>query len=185
MELQQRKRLVYLAGFMGSGKSTIGPILANTIGFEYVDVDKLIEDQIGKRITEIFEELGEPGFRSLEKKALKEVAERNDTVIALGGGTIANEENFKLIHGSGVIVYLKLSPGEILKRVKHKTDRPLLKDVQGAVLSEGEMQKRIEDLLQSRHQFYARADVVVETDRQRVGRTIDEIVHKLRHVLAI
>ncbi len=184
-EQRPQKKLVYLAGFMGSGKSTIGPILANTLGFEYVDVDKMIEQQAGKRITEIFDEVGEQGFRSIEKRALQDVADRDNTVIALGGGTIANEENFRLIHESGIIVYLQLSPEEILKRVRHKTDRPMLKDEHGEVLSEAEMQKRIEELLRRRHQFYARADVVVPTDRQRVGNTIDEIVHKLRRVLSI
>jgi len=176
----QRKSLVYIAGFMGSGKSTIGPILANTLGFEFLDIDKCVEQKAQKRIVEIFATEGEQAFRSIEFQSLKEVASRHRCVIALGGGTIANEENFRLIRESGIIVYLQLSPGEILQRVHHRTDRPLLTRTDGTKLPMDEIQQRVEDLLQKREQFYGRADVVIQTDRKRVGATVDEIVRRLR-----
>lgn len=176
----QKKSLVYLAGFMGSGKSTIGPILANSLGFEFVDIDKLVEQKAGKRIVDIFSTDGEQAFRSIEQMSLKEVAARDHCVISLGGGTIANEENFHLIRESGIIVYLQLSPGEILQRVHHRTDRPLLTAADGAKLPVEEIQQRVMDLLQRREQFYGRADVVIQSDRKRVGATVDEIVRRLR-----
>lgn len=176
----QRKSLVYIAGFMGSGKSTIGPILANTLGFEFVDVDKFVEKKAEKRIVDIFASEGEQAFRALERSSLKEIAARDHCVISLGGGTIANEENFQLIRESGIIVYLQLSPEEILQRVHHRTDRPLLTSADGTKLPREEIQQRVQDLLRRREEFYGRADVVIQTDRKRVGATVDEIVRKLR-----
>jgi shikimate kinase len=177
---QQRKSLIYLAGFMGSGKSTIGPILANTLGFEFIDTDRMVELKASKRIVEIFTTDGEKAFRSLERASLQEIAARSHSVISLGGGTIADEENFRLIHESGIIVYLKLSAEEILHRVHHRTDRPLLTGASGERLPVEEIEKRVQDLLARREQFYARADVVIQTDRKRVGVTVDEIVRRLR-----
>ena len=176
----QKKSLIYLAGFMGSGKSTIGPILANTLGFDFVDTDKIVEKKAGKRIIEIFTIDGEQAFRALEHVSLREIATRSHSVVSLGGGTIADEENFRLIHGSGIIVYLKLSPEEILQRVHHRTDRPLLTGASGERLPVEEIEKRVQDLLARREQFYARADVIIQTDRKRVGTTVDEIVRRLR-----
>lgn len=180
---QQKKSLIYLAGFMGSGKSTIGPILANTLGFEFVDIDKLVEKKANKRIIDIFTTDGEQAFRSLEHASLQEIAARTHFVVSLGGGTIADEENFRLIHGSGIIVYLKLSPEELLQRVYHRTDRPLLTGAGGERLPVEEIDKRVQDLLARREQFYARADVIVQTDRKRVGTTVDEIVRRLRGLI--
>lgn len=178
-----KKNLIYLAGFMGSGKSTIGPILANTLGYGFLDIDKVIEGTTSKRIVDIFAESGEQAFRQIERNTLKEICIRDHCVVSLGGGTIANEENFRLIRESGVIIYLQLSPEEILKRVHFKTDRPMLKDVQGEKLPEEVMQERIQDLLHRREKFYRQADIVVKTDQVKVGTTVDEIVHKLRGLI--
>ena len=175
-----KKSLIYLAGFMGSGKSTIGPILANTLGFEFVDIDKFVEKKAQKRIVDIFATEGEQAFRAVEQLSLKEIAARVHCVVSLGGGTIANEENFELIRESGIIVYLQLSPEEILQRVHHRTDRPLLIGADGTKLPKEEIQQRVQDLLQRREQFYSRADVVIQADRKRVGATVDEIARRLR-----
>ena len=180
---QQKKSLIYLAGFMGSGKSTIGPILANTLGYEFVDIDKLIEVKAGKRISEIFETEGEQVFRALEREMLIEVGNKSQHVIALGGGTIANEENFQLAHQSGIIVYLQLSPEEIQQRVQHRNDRPMLKDQNGKLLPPDLMAQRIRDLLTKREQFYLRADIILPAENQRVGVTVDKLVKQLRGLI--
>jgi shikimate kinase len=174
-----KKNLIYLAGFMGSGKSTIGPILANTLGYEFVDIDKLIEARAEQRIVDIFATAGEQMFRELERSTLQQVSTRDHCVVSLGGGTIASDENFRLIRESGIIVYLQLSPEEILKRLHFKTDRPMLKNAGGEQLRPEELRERIEELLRRREEFYARADIVVQTDNKRVGTTVDEIVQKL------
>lgn len=177
------RRLIFLTGFMGSGKSTIGPILANTIGYDFVDVDRLIERKANARVVEIFEREGEQRFRDLEQEVLRELTERGECVVSLGGGTIANEQNFDFIRRNGVIVYLQLTADEIFQRVRHRPDRPLLWDGSGKLLTAEQLQERIRMLLSDRERFYNRADVIVPSDRRRVGATVDEIVRQLRGFL--
>jgi shikimate kinase len=177
--IRPKSQLIFLTGFMGSGKSTVGPILANTLGYEFVDIDRAIEEQTGKPIVTLFETMGEPGFRALEHSTLLQLSQLDGYVISLGGGTIANDENFQLIRRSGIIVYLQLSKQEILHRVQRKEDRPMLKDAQGRPLTPDAMTARVDELLTRREQFYNRADIVVSTDRKRVGFTVDEVVKRL------
>ncbi|MCU0454331.1 MAG: shikimate kinase [Bacteroidetes bacterium] len=174
------RKLIFLTGFMGSGKSTIGPILANTLGYDFVDVDRLIEAKAHARVVQIFERDGEQRFRELEHEVLQEVAARDHCIVSLGGGTIANEQNFSLIRENGIIVYLRLEPDEIYQRVHHRPDRPLLWDASGNLLSADQLQERIRQLLADRERYYNQADVVVPSDRRRVGVTVDEIVRRLR-----
>jgi shikimate kinase len=178
-----KKSLIYLTGFMGSGKSTIGPILANTLGYAYLDVDQFIEQKTKKRIAEIFSSEGEQTFRILERKTLLELAGRGHCVISLGGGTIANEENLRLVSQSGILVYLKLSKEEILQRVQYRNDRPMLKDSQGNTLQGQALENRIQELLTFREQFYSRAEVVINADHMRVGDTVDEIMKNIRSLI--
>lgn len=165
---------------MGSGKSTLGPILANTLGYDFVDVDRMIEQKSGKSISEVFQELGEEKFRQMERDALHEVVGMRDAVVSLGGGAIANEENFQLVHAYGFIVYLRMSPEEATRRMRHKVNRPLLKGAEGEMLDEEALRKKITDLMKKREQFYTRADVIIETERQRIGTTVDDLVKLLR-----
>ncbi len=174
------KRLIYLAGFMGSGKSTIGPILANTLGYRFVDVDRQIEQERGKSVTLIFKEEGERSFREMEHEVLERVSGMDEVVVALGGGTVAYEENFQLIQSSGLIVYLQLSPPAAARRMRNKTDRPMLKDENGNSLPPEVLEQRISELLTAREQFYNRADIVIPTEHHDVGRTVDDIVRRLR-----
>jgi shikimate kinase len=174
-----KKSLIFLTGFMGSGKSTIGPILANTLGFKYLDVDRHIEQKTNKRVAEIFSSDGEQTFRALERDALLELTRLNHCVISLGGGTIADEENCQLVLQKGILVYLKLSPEEIIHRVQYRSDRPMLKDEHGNKLSPPELRNRVLDLMTRRERFYARADIVIAADNMRVGATVDEIMKNI------
>jgi len=186
MSDQERQRsLIYLAGFMGSGKSTIGPILANTLGFPFVHVDELIQERAGRSINAIFGDMGEQGFRSIEREVLKDIASMENGVVSLGGGTLTNEENFRLIHERGWIVYLRVSPEEAVRRLRSKADRPLLRDSGGHRLDEGALRQRIEELMKRREEFYNRADVIVTAEQKRIGITVDEIVRNLRPLLRI
>jgi shikimate kinase len=178
-----KKSLVFLTGFMGSGKSTIGPILANTLGFEYLDVDRHIELTANKQVAEIFSTEGEKAFRALERNALLELTQLHHCVISLGGGTIANEENCQLVLQKGILVYLKLSPDEIIQRVQHRSDRPMLKDEHGNQLPPVELRNRILDLMNRREKFYARADVIITADNMRVGTTVDEIMKNIHFLI--
>jgi shikimate kinase len=165
---------------MGSGKSTLGPILANTLGYGFVDLDRLIEERAGKSISELFRDAGEKEFRQLELAALLDVVKMTEMVVSLGGGAIANEESFQLIHTYGVIVYLRMSAEEATRRMRHKVNRPLLKGADGETLDENALKEKITDLMRRREEFYGRADVIIQTDQQRIGSTVDDLVRQLR-----
>ncbi|MBI1806789.1 MAG: shikimate kinase [Ignavibacteria bacterium] len=175
-----KKHLIYLTGFMGSGKSTIAPILANTLGYAHVDVDEEIERLTGKQISDIFSELGEEYFREVEYTILRELSLKDGCVISLGGGTVTNEPNLQLVKSSGILIYLKVDSEQIIHRLKYKTDRPLLKSNSGIMLDEEELRSRIIILLEKRERFYSQADITVMSDDLRVGVTVDKIVDGLR-----
>ena len=106
----RRKDIFYLAGFMASGKSTIGPMVANTLGWNFIDLDKEIEKRENRKITKIFEEEGEDYFRRKETEILKEISEGKNLIISLGGGTLIIQENRKFIKKSGNLICLSSSP---------------------------------------------------------------------------
>jgi len=176
----KKKNLIYLTGFMGSGKSTIAPILANTLGFSYFDIDKEIEALTSKKITEVFSDFGEEYFRELEHNLLLSLSNMDDCIVSLGGGTIANQNNLEIIKTSGILVYLRAKPEFILKRLKYKTDRPLIKSIEGKQLSEEQLLFKINQLLKQREPYYAQADIVINTDDKAIGITVDQLVRELR-----
>jgi shikimate kinase len=178
-----RSERVYLTGFMGSGKSTIGPILANALGFSFVDLDACIEEREGCSISDLFRTRGEPDFRTIEREILREVATRVHAVIALGGGTLVDPGNFHFIMSGGIVVYLNVPPEEILRRMKNKSDRPLLSGDGGGRLSEERLRQKILALHADRAPLYERADIIVVPDLARIGVTVDTIVRKLRPLL--
>ena len=180
---KRRKNLVFLTGFMGSGKTTIAPILANTLGYSVVDIDAEIEKITGRKVSEIFFESGEHFFRDEEHKLLQEVSLRQGCVVSLGGGTIANDRNLNIVKSTGVLVYLKVDAEHIFQRLKFKKDRPLLKTKEGIILSDDELRSRINALLAAREPFYTQSDVTIATDESRVGLTVDEIVRQIKMLI--
>ena len=117
---------VILTGFMGTGKTTLGKLLATELGRPFVDIDKKIEDETKLSIPKIFERYGEEHFRELERLAVKELSEKRGLVIATGGGTVKDAENVRLLKSSGIIVCLTCSPEEIFLRTARRGERPLL-----------------------------------------------------------
>ncbi len=172
---------LYLTGFMTSGKSTIGPILANVIGWTFKDLDKVIEEVEGRKIVDIFKEEGEEYFRELEYKLLLEFSTQKNLVLSLGGGTIVSEKNLELMKSTGKIVYLKSSPEMIYQRIKNKIDRPIFRDL---VLSGNATPKdfidRITKLLKEREPYYSAADFFIDTDKTRIGITVDKLKKIIR-----
>jgi shikimate kinase len=166
---------IYLTGFMGSGKSTIGPILANTLGWDFYDLDSIIEQKEDKKISRIFEENGEDYFRNLEKEILKDLAGREKVIVALGGGTITNQENIDFLKKSGNIIYIKISAESAYKRLRFKRDRPILLRNGTVNLSKDEFIGKIQQLLSDRNKYYEQADIIIETDNLPIGVTIDKI----------
>ena len=150
---------VFLTGFMGTGKTKIGRLLAQRLGRVFLDTDHLIEERAGLSIPQIFATQGEAQFRQLEHQCLAEAAARPGAVIALGGGAIAQERNWELLgRAAGVVVCLQASVDTILERVSRKEDRPLL-----AGLSPQEKRAKVERLLAERAPFYHRADIQFHT----------------------
>lgn len=175
-----RKERIYLTGFMGCGKSTIGPILANTLGYDFVDVDRRIEETEAKSISAIFADRGEKYFRDLERTVLLDVCTRPHTVIALGGGTMTVPENLEVILATGLVVYLKITQEELFRRLRHRTDRPLLRTADGSRPSDEELRTRIRLLYEAREPLYARADLIIPSDGKKLGITVDQIVRQVK-----
>lgn len=164
---------------MGSGKSTVGPILANTIGYKFLDLDQVIEKKEGKKIGEIFASEGEVKFRASERAMLREILQIHSTVISLGGGTVTNQETLDMIKKNGILIYLKSDPEHIFKRLRTKSDRPMLRDDSGRLLDGDDLKKKIETLLAKRESYYEQADLIISTDDKKIGYTIDELAKKL------
>lgn len=169
------KKNYYLTGFMASGKSTIGPILANTLGWNFYDLDKEVEKQEGLRVVELFEKKGEEYFRTAETSLLGNLSEKQESIISLGGGAIASEKNFRIMRSTGKIIYLKSSPEMTYKRLRFKKDRPAFIFEGEELPSKEQFIERINNLLDSRKMYYEQADFVVDTDNQSVGETVDII----------
>ncbi len=174
---------LYLTGFMTSGKSTIGPILANVLGLDYYDLDREIENEQGQSVVEIFEKQGEPFFRETESKILNLLSRQENVVISLGGGTITNANNFTMMKDSGTIIYLKVSSKILYKRLKNKIDRPIFRDLVLKERPEQDFIERIEQLMEKRKEFYEKADLIIDTDLSPLGKTVDSIVKKITLML--
>lgn len=148
---------IYLVGFMGCGKTTIGRLLADDLGWRFADLDDDIEAAAAASINEIFERLGEEEFRRLEHAALlrrvRAIQRGEATVLSLGGGAFAQLRNVELIQENGISIWLDCPLDIIRRRIAHQTHRPLAKDPQ-----------RFEALYHSRREAYARADFRVEVD---------------------
>jgi shikimate kinase len=172
---------IYLTGFMGAGKSTIGPILANTMGWNFFDLDKVIEKKEGKKVRDIFEQNGEEFFRELELKTLTELSSEINAIVALGGGTISSKEILTLLKTTGKLIYLKTSPEASYKRLRYKRDRPNLLSEQKDEPTKEELLGKINNLLEPRILFYEQADLTINTDSYSVGKTVDRIVRLINN----
>ncbi len=170
-----KKKIYYLTGFMAAGKSTIGPILANTLGWDFFDLDKEVEKHEVMKIVELFERKGENYFRGIETMLLKKLSEDDESIISLGGGAIASDINFGFIKSIGKIIYLKSSPEMAYKRLRFKKDRPAFVFEGVEVPTKEQFLERINQLLDSRKKYYEQCDFIVDTDNQTVGKTVDII----------
>lgn len=150
--LHQSGAPIFLVGFMGAGKTTVGRALALALNYEFFDLDELIAKRAGKSVQEIFADLGEAEFRTLEREAIRCCADLTRTVIALGGGAYVSAENRSLLRLIGSTVWLDCPLEVCLQRISGDKSRPLFG-------TEAEMR----DLLQQRRAAYAQADYVAGT----------------------
>lgn len=163
---------IALIGFMGTGKSTVGRLVAEQLGFEFVDTDEFIEQQTGKRIADIFQQTGEAAFRELERKLLGEMTSWRRTVISTGGGLAAQPGNLEALKQSALVVCLWASPETIFERVRHQSHRPLLQTP--------DPQAKIRELLVQREPFYRQADLLIRSDQRAAKQVAQQIIHHFR-----
>lgn len=149
---------LFLIGYMGSGKSTVGEKLASKLNHEFIDMDKFIEAEYSETIPQIFANKGEAAFRSIEHNALKKLIEKENVVIACGGGTPCYYDNIDLMNKNGITVYIKMSVDTLISRLKSgKENRPLI-----AKKSDGELKEFITRQLEKREDFYHKAKFTVK-----------------------
>jgi shikimate kinase len=151
-------QIVYIIGFMGSGKSTTGKKLASLLDWHFADLDRSIEKYSGKTISEIFSQYGEIYFRNVESEVLKSLKTKTNSVISTGGGTPCFGDNMDFMLETGLTLYLKLTPSQLKSRLADsKGERPLIKD-----LTNDGLLHFIEDKLAFREKWYNRAEITVE-----------------------
>lgn len=172
---------IYLTGFMGCGKSTLGPILANVLGYAYLDLDEDIVRDAGQSIPQLFATEGEAGFRAREALALERTFRQTDLVVALGGGAFVQPGNQALLLQKGCVVYLQASLETLVQRALHsKGNRPLLNAPDGTRLPPDAMRERVRTLMAQREDAYAKAHLAVRVDLGAMGNTVDRIAKALR-----
>ncbi len=165
---------IALIGFMGTGKSTVGRLVAEQLRFELVDTDALIEQRTGKKICDIFAENGEPAFRQLESQLVLELATRTHIVISTGGGLPTNPANLESLKAHSLVICLWASPEGIYERVRDQTHRPLLHDPSPL--------EKIRTLLAAREQFYRQADVLVNSELRSAREVAQQVFNQFRLV---
>src|ERR1700722_2045536 len=149
-----------LIGFMGTGKTSVGRLVAEQLNFEFLDTDEMILARTGRTISDIFSRDGEPAFREMERQILKELSGRQQLVVSTGGGLPAHLDNMATLKSHALVICLWSAPEKIWERVHHQSHRPLLHDP--------DPQKKIRELLAAREPFYKQADVLINTDTRNV-----------------
>lgn len=166
---------IVLIGFMGTGKTSTGKMLASRLGFSFLDLDQAIEMEAGMKIPEIFERFGEEGFRTREHAAVLKAAKRRNTVISTGGGVVKDGENMQVLRAHGVVVCLTADVDTILARTAMRGQRPVL-DGHDA----GDRRAAVAQLMEERAELYADADYTVDTSDWSPLLVVDDIVKFLR-----
>ena len=162
---------IYLIGFMGAGKSTVGSLLADVLEYEFIDTDSLIEDEECMTINDIFKKKGERYFRDRECEVINRLSQMNNVIVSCGGGIIKNDNNIRLMKESGRVILLEVTPEVIYNRVKDSDNRPLLRN-----------RKNIADitkLLEERMPLYDLAC----TDRVNAEGEANEVASTIKRIL--
>ncbi|NPA54111.1 MAG: shikimate kinase [Aquificae bacterium] len=160
---------IFLVGFMGSGKSTVGKILSEKTGLKFIDIDEEIEKKQGKKIKDIFKEKGEKFFRNLEKEEIKNLAQKEGFIVSTGGGLGANPENMKIMKKNGIVVWIDVSLDEILRRCGNDMERPLL----------NQPYESLKNLYEERKKVYSQAHIHIQGENKVPEKIAEEILEKI------
>ncbi len=167
---------VALIGMMGSGKSTVGRLIAQKSGLDFVDLDEYLELKAGKSISAIFEEFGEPYFRDFESRIVQEIVAKKGRIISCGGGVVEKESNMDLLKKSSYVVYLSATAEQLYHRLVQSHERPLLKVL--------DPRQKLEEIYLRRRPLYEKyADLILETEGKSPYTVADELMQKLRGVV--
>ncbi len=167
-----KNKNIILVGFMGTGKTVTGRVLAKETGLELVDMDSIIEERAGRAISEIFATDGEPAFRAMERELVQELAQREGLIISTGGGIVLNPDNIADFEKTGLVVCLKASPDRIFHRVEKDATRPLLA---------GDKKAKIASILETRQSLYDAIEHGIDTD----GLTAEETAKPILDLYAL
>jgi len=160
-------KTIVLTGMMGSGKSTAGRLLAQTLNVDFLDIDLIIETNLKTSISEIFARQGENEFRKIEKETIFSIFRPQNQVISLGGGAFENEQTRKFLLEKAAVIYLETSPDEILKRIQNNSSRPLLNEKMNI--------QTIEEIINKRKKNYQSSHYTISTDNKNPQDIINEL----------
>jgi shikimate kinase len=166
------RKNIFLIGFMGAGKTSVGRALAKKLGLDFRDLDEVIGKELGMTIPDIFARFGEDFFRNEESDALRSVAHAENQIIATGGGVILREENWEAMKDDGITIYLKASAEVLWNRVKNNLSRPLLQV--------DDPFERLQELLSRRISLYERADLIINTENIPPADVAEKIIRELK-----
>ena len=161
-------KTIVLIGMMGSGKTTIGKLLGEKLTLRSIDIDVIIEQNEKRTVSEIFQNEGEKYFRNIERKTIKKNFTNKDLIISLGGGAFEDQLTQELLLKNSTVIYLKTSPNVILERIKHNTNRPLLKNQMTV--------EKIQSIILQRQKNYELANITILTDNKNTDKIVDEIL---------
>ena len=163
---------ISLTGMMGSGKTSIGKLLAKKINLPFYDSDEDIEDKLSLKISEIFEKYGESWFREQEKKICIDILKKEKFVLALGGGAITNEGIRDSIAKNSLLIYLKTDENILFERLKNDKSRPLLKGTN--------LKKQINSILEDREKLYSESNIIIENNVNDIETLVEEIISLIK-----
>jgi shikimate kinase len=167
---------IYLIGMMGCGKSTVGPLLADRLGYNFLDTDTTIEKLVSQSIAELFQSVGEPEFRQIETQVLAEISAHIRLVVSTGGGIAIDRENWNHLH-QGLVIWLDPAVDLLVERLQGDTTRPLL-------AAATDLRAKLDQMLAQRRHRYAEADIRIEIARPLAPEEIvDLILTKIPTVL--
>jgi len=163
---------ISLTGMMGSGKTSIGKLLAKKINLPFYDSDENIEDKLSLKISEIFETYGEILFREQEEKICIDILKKEKFVLALGGGAITNEGIRDSIAKNSLLIYLKTDENILFERLKNDKSRPLLKGTN--------LKKQINSILEDREKLYSKSNIIIENNVNDIEAVVEEIISLIK-----
>lgn len=170
---------IFLIGYMGAGKTTVGKELSEQLGLSFIDLDCYIEGRYHRTVGQLFVEKGEEAFRDIERRMLREVATFEDILVSTGGGVPCFFDNMEFMNGVGTTVYLKVSVDELTKRLEVcKNTRPVLNGRSGQ-----ELRKFISESLEKREPFYTKASVLFEAEEMLTDQDVHTISKALQNIL--